>query len=433
MEMILPGISFSPGGKWAAPPVNADAPQQFIRVLDETMGLCSAESRKEVQSDSQEAIPLQERAAHMEKDMHIGYSEGFAGNDPDLSISLGDATVGEVSKEETDASETVPEPEGGQHKKAEAEASLQETMENAGSCGLLLVREHAMEKAESYTGRNDYPTVALPQEPESAPVCERSAFAAGHYHGLQPDRYPEIKQAKAKHGHEAWKIGETGLENLKPPSGKEQGAVRDELEGENPSMQGGLKVADAFTGKPSSRGDHRAVPDKLEGQNPSFQEGRRTGFFTGTQPLLEPEGISLPAGLASRVIDPIVKGIQVQRTLKDEVSEIRVRLKPESLGEVLIKISREDGQVNGRIFVENLMVKEVLENRLPLFRERLAEMDIELKEMHVSLGNNSDQESGAGLPAWKGWPPWSMRGKVLEPADSDRPVRVMRGILDILA
>mgnify|MGYP004706533731 CR=1 FL=1 len=124
--------------------------------------------------------------------------------------------------------------------------------------------------------------------------------------------------------------------------------------------------------------------------------------------------------------------MQFQHTLKDGVGEIRVRLKPDALGEVLMKISRVDGQVSGRILVENYTVKEVLENSLPLLRERLSNLGIELAEMHVSLGSTSYKESGTGLPERKSWSVPGVRRIGLEAAVSENPSHAMQGRLDIL-
>ena len=138
-----------------------------------------------------------------------------------------------------------------------------------------------------------------------------------------------------------------------------------------------------------------------------------------------------------RSIEPMITSMQfIKQKNGDGLDEIRVKLKPQSLGEVVIKISREDGQVTGRILVESLLVKEVLESRLFQFKERLAEMNIEVKEVTVFLGNNPEQDK-----RWSEPPLWQqghggggqMLSDGVEAAGRDKQSLALEGRLNILA
>ena len=139
----------------------------------------------------------------------------------------------------------------------------------------------------------------------------------------------------------------------------------------------------------------------------------------------------LPPGLTSRVINYILEAVHLKRNaLKGEAEEIRIQLKPESLGNVVIRVSRKEEGLTGRIMVENPSVKEMLDDRLAYVRNRLGEMDIELKELHVSLGSEPDRDKSPGSPAWQRP---QTGGQKPDEATALRTGRPILGMLDIFA
>lgn len=58
----------------------------------------------------------------------------------------------------------------------------------------------------------------------------------------------------------------------------------------------------------------------------------------------------------NKVFDKIVQ--KVDTLIDDEIDMIRIRLKPDFLGDVLIKIVSEDGQLKTQLFIENAKVRE---------------------------------------------------------------------------
>ncbi|MBK5251274.1 MAG: flagellar hook-length control protein FliK [Peptostreptococcaceae bacterium] len=72
---------------------------------------------------------------------------------------------------------------------------------------------------------------------------------------------------------------------------------------------------------------------------------------------------------------------------------MRVRLKPEELGRIEIKLTNEDGAVKARIFVENEGVKEQLKNFLMDDRAFSRQNGLRLKEIEVSVFNQQTGNS----------------------------------------
>ncbi|MDR1625249.1 MAG: flagellar hook-length control protein FliK [Spirochaetia bacterium] len=80
--------------------------------------------------------------------------------------------------------------------------------------------------------------------------------------------------------------------------------------------------------------------------------------------------------------------------LKDKnEGEIRLVLKPPSLGEVRIRLSLQDNLIGGRIFVENDSVREVFERNMPELASAFRENGLEMGGMSVSVGNDGYREN----------------------------------------
>ncbi len=102
--------------------------------------------------------------------------------------------------------------------------------------------------------------------------------------------------------------------------------------------------------------------------------------------------------LSKSIIDQITKELTFR--MKDNVSEIRVLLKPESLGEVVVNMKMEESKITAQINVDQSTVKAAVELQLPQLRQALAERGIEIHRIDVLAADQSlaresrDQQSG---------------------------------------
>ncbi|MGI5880142.1 MAG: flagellar hook-length control protein FliK [Syntrophomonadaceae bacterium] len=87
------------------------------------------------------------------------------------------------------------------------------------------------------------------------------------------------------------------------------------------------------------------------------------------------------------VIDQIVK--KATMMLKANASEMRIELKPEFLGKMMIKIVVEDGLVTARFVTENQQVKNLLESNLISLRQSLEAQGIRVEKTEVNIGLNN--------------------------------------------
>lgn len=78
--------------------------------------------------------------------------------------------------------------------------------------------------------------------------------------------------------------------------------------------------------------------------------------------------------------------------IDSEKSEIRIKLKPEILGDLVLKVELEKGAVVAKAIVDNYRVKELLEANIYQLKEGLEKQGMEIKAFEVQVGSNSDFE-----------------------------------------
>lgn len=97
----------------------------------------------------------------------------------------------------------------------------------------------------------------------------------------------------------------------------------------------------------------------------------------------------LPAQVsADNIITQIATQIN-KITLKDG-NEIKIQLMPENLGNISLKITREDNTFTARILAESIPVKETIESNLNQLRDSLSEKGISISNIEVFVGQDSD-------------------------------------------
>ncbi|KPU28216.1 hypothetical protein TR13x_02445 [Caloranaerobacter sp. TR13] len=70
--------------------------------------------------------------------------------------------------------------------------------------------------------------------------------------------------------------------------------------------------------------------------------------------------------------------------------EVRIKLKPEILGNLFLNITTKDNLVLARITVENYQVKQVIEANLDVLKDNLKEQGLEIYEFSVDIGQSAN-------------------------------------------
>lgn len=107
----------------------------------------------------------------------------------------------------------------------------------------------------------------------------------------------------------------------------------------------------------------------------------------------------------SRDVDNLLKEV-AQKTkfiLKENGSEIKIQLKPEILGKMILKISLEKGEMHAKALVDNTQAKQLIDNNLTQLKETLKEQGIEVKTFEVFVGKDSNFNS-RDRKYWNGKP-----------------------------
>jgi flagellar hook-length control protein FliK len=88
---------------------------------------------------------------------------------------------------------------------------------------------------------------------------------------------------------------------------------------------------------------------------------------------------------------------RLQTAIRSGLTEIRLQLRPESLGEVKLQIRVEGDVVFARIHVESQQVKQIVETNLQLLKESLMQQHLSCGSLEVSVGNEGWEKENAPL------------------------------------
>ncbi|HAJ78251.1 MAG TPA: hypothetical protein DCO75_00645 [Fibrobacteres bacterium] len=80
---------------------------------------------------------------------------------------------------------------------------------------------------------------------------------------------------------------------------------------------------------------------------------------------------------------------KLQSAVKNGVNEIRLLLRPESLGEMRVKLTVDGDVVMGKIYVENQQVKHILESNMQTLKDSFAQHNLQTGSFDVNVGGDS--------------------------------------------
>ena len=94
----------------------------------------------------------------------------------------------------------------------------------------------------------------------------------------------------------------------------------------------------------------------------------------------------------SNIIQQIVQQVDIK--YKEGSNQIKLQLLPENLGKLSIDLISDNQEIRAKVYVESLMVKEVIEGNLNEFRESLTEKGINISNIEVSVGQDPETQQG---------------------------------------
>lgn len=103
-----------------------------------------------------------------------------------------------------------------------------------------------------------------------------------------------------------------------------------------------------------------------------------------------------------RYAQSIVKSGQL--LLSTGVADLRLRLKPEQLGDLRLRIMMEEGILSATLHAQSQQVKEILESSLSTLKQSLKDHGIQVDKFVVTTGNQSDySQAGQNAEANAAW------------------------------
>ncbi|WP_317367317.1 flagellar hook-length control protein FliK [uncultured Tyzzerella sp.] len=82
---------------------------------------------------------------------------------------------------------------------------------------------------------------------------------------------------------------------------------------------------------------------------------------------------------------------KIKFSIKPDISEVKMLLKPEQLGEVSLKIATQNGIVTAQFIAENQKVKEIIESNFNQLRDMLSEQGVDVGALEVNVSNNEEE------------------------------------------
>ncbi|MBF0431622.1 MAG: flagellar hook-length control protein FliK [Fibrobacteria bacterium] len=77
-------------------------------------------------------------------------------------------------------------------------------------------------------------------------------------------------------------------------------------------------------------------------------------------------------------------------TINNGIKEIQVQLEPEHLGKVNISMELKNGEMSGKVYVENEAVKQLLETNLNQLRESIESQNVKIGSLEVAIDNQKE-------------------------------------------
>lgn len=181
-----------------------------------------------------------------------------------------------------------------------------------------------------------------------------------------------------------------------PPPTQIQASTVPEQQKVAPTMQKFEGEKPAVTSSKQAELDSQKTTNIKPGQG--AQTGREfhsslnhqnTGSVTmnTSEPVVKENGSNLAPEVSKSILDQIAKEMSVR--IREGSSEVRMTLKPESLGEVVVTMQMEESKLTAQINVDQPAVKNAVEAQMPQLRQALIDRGIEIQRMDVAVADQS--------------------------------------------
>jgi len=131
----------------------------------------------------------------------------------------------------------------------------------------------------------------------------------------------------------------------------------------------------------------------------------------------------------ANVIEQIMAQVKISNA-GGNFTEIRLTLKPESLGDIVLRVLTQNGIVTAQFEAESQRVKEALESSFNLLRDALSEAGIKFSELSVSVRQDNDEKMKQFEKAKQAS---RNRAESIENISDEKEISYHNGVIDITA
>jgi flagellar hook-length control protein FliK len=128
-----------------------------------------------------------------------------------------------------------------------------------------------------------------------------------------------------------------------------------------------------------------AVLHEVQGANPVVSAEAQVSTAQAVKQAAAPQPVN-----PSNVIEQIMNQVKLVSN-GGQFNEIRMTLKPETLGDIVLRVITQNGVVIAQFEAESQRVKEALESSFNQLRESLEEAGIQFSELSVSVRQDSEE------------------------------------------
>jgi len=181
---------------------------------------------------------------------------------------------------------------------------------------------------------------------------------------------------------------QTGDKPVPAHAGKKEGARTEFRKGEgNTFSQDGLKgqaVRDAKGGEQirTEVADAKIKPTESATATPKAQSA------SAATAVPEPDKTVLDRVSEARVLEQISSRIRLQP--KNGTNEIRIHLKPETLGQMQLKVLAQDQTISVKMVAETAMARDIIENNIGQLRADLNALGLNVEKLDVEILSTGD-------------------------------------------
>lgn len=94
----------------------------------------------------------------------------------------------------------------------------------------------------------------------------------------------------------------------------------------------------------------------------------------------------------TKQLERIISSSQI-RTIQNGITQLQVRLHPEHLGSLSIKLTQQDGQLLAKITAQTEAAKSLIESQLHQLRHALLAQNVQVEKIEVFVQNNDQQQN----------------------------------------